>query len=82
MNEALIKMNMPGLKQSSKSRTYFDTNNLEVYAFAPGIEMKTFDAIIKSEEIVFNNGHLYIQGENLRISDHPDTGLPFKNFEI
>jgi hypothetical protein len=53
-----------------------------VYAFANGIEFKTFDLMIKQDEIVFNNGHLFIQGEPLRIKDHPDTGLPFKNFEI
>ena len=53
-----------------------------MYAFANGIEFKTFDLMIKQDEIVFNNGHLFIQGEPLRIKDHPDTGIPFKNFEI
>jgi hypothetical protein len=30
----------------------------------------------------FKNGNLKINGKQLRIKDHPDTGLPNQNFKI
>jgi hypothetical protein len=79
-NEALLKLKLPGIAPHPFGKTYFDSNNLEVYTH--GLEFSTKNVVILNDEMTFKKGHLFVQGESLRIKDHPDTGLPFKNFEI
>ena len=79
-NATLSKLKLPGLKLIEVGRTYFDSNNLEVSVH--GLDFSTSNVVIMGEVMTFKKGHLFVQGENLRISDHPETGLPNKNFEI
>lgn len=80
-DDVLSKMSYKGPKKSINKK-YFDTNSLEDFAFAEGVDYKLDNVIMKDNELIFNLGHLAIQGICLRVKDHPETGIPNKNFEI
>jgi hypothetical protein len=59
-----------------------DTNKLEDYAY---LQLEYDDLNVEEEEdgaVKFENGFAHLYSDKLRILDHPETGLPNKNFNI
>ena len=57
-----------------------DTNDLNVYSKLGEYSEK--NVIEENGVYYFKNGFAHLYSDNLRISDHPKTGLPNKNFRI
>ena len=47
-----------------------------------GLQYDDKNVVVKDGEYSFQAGYAHFGSDNLRISDHPITGLPVRNFKI